>query len=134
MAAKSLAKKLLIKPGYTIQIVNSPEGYMDELGELPDDVTIKKAAKKDLDLIHLFVHNSAELNRYFPKVIKSLKYDGVLWISYPKKSSKVETDLSRDEGWSIVFDSGYRFVSMVSVNDIWSACRIRLTELVKSKK
>jgi len=79
------------------------------------------------DFVHLFVKNSAELQSLgpTPEAIEAVKVDGLLWISYPKRSSKVETDLTRDVGWEMMAEAGLRPVTQVSVNDIWSALRFR---------
>ena len=62
--------------------------------------------------------------------LESITYDGVLWISYPKRSSKVKTDLSRDVGWDVVANAGLRPVTQVSVDETWSALRFRPLEQV----
>ena len=80
--------------------------------------------------MHLFAYNKKELKNLSETAVKSLKYDGIFWISYPKKSSKIETDLCRDEGWEIMSDFGLRPVSAVSINETWSALRFRLEKIV----
>jgi hypothetical protein len=62
--------------------------------------------------------------------IAALKYDGLLWISYPKRSSKVETDLTRDRGWEVMTEAGLRPVTQVSIDALWSALRFRPLERV----
>ena len=130
MAKTPLSKKLRIQPGQRILILNAPDGCLEELEPLPDDVELKDSADGKFDFVHLFARNSAELERLGPVAIEVVKYDGVLWLSYPKRSSKVETDLTRDKGWDIVTGAGLRPVTQISVNDIWSALRWRPVELV----
>jgi hypothetical protein len=134
MADSPLIKKLLIKPGHRISITNPPKEYMDELGPLPECVDITQTFTGKLDFIHVFAHNSQELNMHVPKAMQGLKYDGIFWISYPKKSSSVKTDLSRDILWKLMEIKGLRAVSAVSINIVWSALRFRPPEMVKSKK
>jgi hypothetical protein len=136
MAQSSLVKKLLIKPGQRIAIINPPTGYMDELGALPEGVELEaeSKAKGTFDLVQLFVRNVEELNRLGPKAIRAVKHDGLLWICYPKRSSRVETDITRDAGWSVIEKAGLEGVAQVSINDIWSALRFRPAELVGKKK
>lgn len=124
MSKTSLAKKLRIQPGQRILILNPPSEYLDELG-LPEDVELAERPEGAFDFVHLFVKNTAELENLGPTAIKAVKYDGLLWISYPKRSSKVETDLTRDVGWEMMAGAGLRPVTQVSVNDIWSALRFR---------
>ncbi len=134
MADSGLTKKLLIKPGQRIVILNAPPGYMDELGLLPDGIELVSKAEGSLDLVHLFVSNTDELTRLAPEAIQAVKRAGVLWISYPKQSSKVKTDITRDRGWEPVREAGFEPVSMVSINDVWSALRFRPSELVKRSR
>ncbi|HSR31169.1 MAG TPA: hypothetical protein VLY63_11445, partial [Anaerolineae bacterium] len=74
--------------------------------------------------------NVAELERLGLVGIDAVVHDGLLWISYPKKSSKVTTDLTRDVGWDVVAEAGLRPVTQVSINDTWSALRFRPVERV----
>ena len=78
---------------------------------------------EDLDFILLFGKNVTELGNLVLTAIKSLKHDGLLWISYPKKSSKVKTDISRDVGWDVMSQHGLRPVNQISIDQIWSALR-----------
>lgn len=93
MSKTSLEKKLRIQPGQRMLILNPPPGYLDEL-DLPEDVELAERPEGTFDFVHLFVKNTAELEALGPTAIKAVKYDGLLWMSYPKRSSKVETDLS----------------------------------------
>ena len=72
----------------------------------------------------------AELEALAPEAIRAIKHDGLLWISYPKRSSKVKTDIARDVGWDVVAQAGLRPVTQGSVDETWSALRFRLVEVV----
>lgn len=135
MISSPLTKKLQIKPNQRIVIINPPPGYMEELGPLPEGVELAEKPQPEgiFDLVHLFVKNSKELNRLAPTALKAVKYDGLLWISYPKRSSKVETDLTRDIGWEIIDRAGLEGVANVSINEVWSALRFRPTDRVGKK-
>jgi len=128
MSPDKLIKKLRLHPGQNVLIINSPPGYIQGLRQLAQDVQLKTTGKGKFDFVHFFAKNSTELNLHTPQVLKCLKHNGVFWISYPKKSSKIETDLTRDEGWSILADSGYRPISQISIDDDWSAVRFRPIE------
>lgn len=133
MAPMPLSKKLRMQPGQRVLILNAPEGYMAELNPLPADVEVTDLPEGSFAFVHLFAANSAELERLGPVAIEAVEYDGLLWLSYPKRSSRVETDLTRDRGWDIVAQAGLRPVTQVSVNEIWSALRFRPIELVGKK-
>ena len=75
--------------------------------------------------MHVFAKDLAELDKLAPVAAEAVKHDGLFWVSYPKKSSKVEGDLSRDVVWQEVAKTGLRAVTQVSVNDAWSAIRFR---------
>jgi len=134
VADGSLVKKLLIKPGQRMVIINPPPGYLDELGQLPEGVELADKPDGAFDFVHLFVKNVEELDRLAPTAIGAAKRDGLLWISYPKQSSKVKTDITRDTGWESVHRAGFVGVSMVSLTDTWSAFRFRPTDPVGKKK
>src|SRR5450631_1421573 len=88
-----LVKKLGIKPGFNIALVNAPSGFANEL-DLPSAVTINSRSRQPLDFAQLFVKSEKELKRKFSEYAQRLKAPGMLWVSWPKKSSGVTTDLS----------------------------------------
>ena len=99
MPDSSLVKKLFIKPGYRAVILNAPEGYRELLGELPPGVKLEDKPEGSFDFIQVFVKSAAELEQYTPVAIKAVKPGGALWVSFPKKTSKIKTDINRDAGW-----------------------------------
>ena len=125
-----LVKKLGIKPGSTISLLNAPQGFATELGDLPEGVKLDGAGKATLDFVLLFVKSQAELQKEFAKQAKRLAQAGMLWVSWPKKASGVTTDLSenvvRDHGLKV----GLVDVKVCAVNDIWSGLKfvIRLKD------
>lgn len=125
MAGSSLIKKLGLKPGQRALLMNAPDGYRALLGALPEGVELHDQPEGSYDFIQLFIRNKAQLERDAPVAIAALKQDGMFWISYPKQSSKVPTDITRDRGWDVVEQSGLQGVAMVSVDDVWSAMRFR---------
>src|ERR1051325_10307263 len=88
-----LAKKLGIKEGSRIRLVNAPKGFEDYLGELPDKAVFVSRLTNSLDIILVFVLTERALAREFSKLSKKLKSNGMIWIAWPKKSSGVATDL-----------------------------------------
>ncbi len=133
VSGSALAKKLRLLAGMTALVLNAPPGYRELLGDLPVGVTLHTEPGGQSDFVHLFVHNRAELERQWPVALAALRRDGVLWLSYPKRSSKTETDLTRDEGWAVVSQAGLRPVTQVAIDDVWSALRFRPIELVKAR-
>ena len=133
MGLTPLAKKLRIGPGMRLLVLNPPPGYLAQLGELPEGAELLDKPSGNLDFVHLFVRNQSELQQFGPGALAAVKYDGVLWLSYPKRSAKVETDLTRDHGWELLAEAGLRPVTQVSVDDTWSALRYRPVERVSKR-
>ena len=129
MATSSLTKKLRMQPGQRVLVLNPLAGYVDSL-DLPDGVEVADEPGGTFDFVQLFVKDSDELEALGPAATRSVEYDVFLWISYPKKSSKVKTDLSRDVLWELMMPTGLRPVTQVSVDSTWSAMRFRPVEKV----
>ena len=125
-----LTKKLRLKAGMRARFINPPPGYVELVGELPTGVV---EAAMELDFVQLFAKDGAELAALWPEAHKAIKYDGMLWICYPKKSSGIGSDLNRDAGWKPVTESGLRPVAGVSIDATWTALRFRPVEAVKTK-
>lgn len=126
-----LAKKLLIKPGARILVLNAPEGYGAQLEPLPEGAEVSIRPEGAFDVVQLFARNKAELEAHAPAALAALGPKGILWISYPKGSSKKQTDLTRDAGWDILAAAGLDIVAQVSIDDTWSAGRFKAAETVK---
>jgi hypothetical protein len=92
---------------------------------LKHDGEISKSLNGKFDWIQIFVKNQAELDSLAPKAAKALKPESMLWISFPKGTSKIQTDLTRDKGWEGVQALDLKWVNLVSVNETWSAFAMR---------
>ena len=123
--AAPLAKRLALKPGTSVLVMRAPEGYLDALGELPEGVRLSTSRRGEVDCIQLFVRSEAEVERDTPSVLSSLIAGGLLSYSYPKRSSGVESDNTRDRGWDSLTAAGWRPVSQISIDDTWSALCFR---------
>ncbi len=126
MPDKSVAQKLLFKENYTILLLNEPENYRAILGELPAKVTVLTEAKGLVDLAQVFVFSKKEMESALKKVRASLKPAGLLWLTYPKGTSKVKTDINRDIIREYVEANGFKTVALISVDDTWSALRLKV--------
>jgi hypothetical protein len=118
-----LPKKLGIKEGSRIALVNAPEDFQASLGTLPDNAQIVTRITKPLDIILLFVLSERVLAREFSKLAKKLVSNGMIWIAWPKKSSGVATDLSFDRVQRIGLDAGLVDVKICAVDDVWSGLK-----------
>ena len=118
-----LAKKLGIKEGSRIALVNAPKDFQSELGELPDGVKFLKPSTKSLDLILFFVLSERILARDFAKLANRLTSNGMIWIAWPKRSSGVSTDLSFERVQRIGLDAGLVDVKICAVDETWSGLK-----------
>jgi hypothetical protein len=125
MADSSLTKKLGLKPGWRALILNAPDGYRALLDPLPEGVDLTATPDGTFDFVQLFAKNKADLAAYAPAAMAAVKPGGMLWISFPKKTSKIQTDISRDTGWDVIQQAGWQGVFLISVDDVWSAMRFR---------
>ena len=122
MPESMLAKKIKLKPGVNAAVIHAPENYLEELQH---DSEISSSLRGKFDWIQIFVKNKVELDELAPKAAQALKPESILWITFPKGSSKIQTDLTRDQGWDKVQKLGLKWINLVSINDTWSAFSMR---------
>ncbi len=117
-----LLKKLGIKPGYKMIIINEPKAYWEWLSPLPQGADVK-AKTGEVDFIHLFVKEKKVFEKEFLKNKKCLKKEGMLWISWPKKSSKVLSDLDETIIREFGIKNGLVDVKVCAVDETWSGLK-----------
>ncbi len=125
MADAALLKKLLVKPGQRILVLNAPAGYIARLTPLPDDATVAETPDGAYDAVHAFVGSQADLARLWPTARAAIQPGGLMWLAYPKKSSGIKTDIHRDAGWDVVAADQWTGVTQIAIDDTWSALRFR---------
>lgn len=125
-----LTKKLGIKGGSRVWLVNAPRGFRKTLDDLPEDVLFVTQSAKPLDLILYFVKSRLELTNKFTKLASSLAPAGMLWIAWPKRASGVSTDLSDNVVREIGLAAGLVDTKVCAINEVWSGLRfvIRLKD------
>jgi hypothetical protein len=118
-----LLKKLGLKPDCNAFFFKPPESYFDLIAPLPENVAVKKSLTGKLDFIHLFAMNSTEFRQQLQKSKTHLSVNGMIWVSWPKKTSGVKSDLDeniiRDFGLSI----GLVDIKVCAVDEIWSGLK-----------
>ncbi len=125
MALNPLVKKLRLKPGIAASIVNAPEGYLERLAPLPDDLTIDHELSGKYDWVQVFVLDRAGLAKVSADAFAALKPVSLLWVCFPKGSSKMQTDLNRDVGWESLQAFDLKWTNLVSIDENWSAFSLR---------
>jgi hypothetical protein len=118
-----LAKKLGIKEGCRIAVINAPNDFESTLEQLPSGVEFVKRPTKALDIILLFVLTERALARDFAKLAARLTATGMIWIAWPKKSSGVSTDLSFERVQRIGLDAGLVDVKICAIDETWSGLK-----------
>ncbi|CAM4132733.1 YdeI/OmpD-associated family protein [Paenibacillus alkaliterrae] len=121
---EALVKKLRLSPEMKALVLKAPsDDYLEELGLTAETTVLDKGGQ--YDFVMLFVLSMAELEEHAPAAVNAVKNDGMLWITYPKGSSKIKTDINRDTGWKQMLKLNMEGVAMISVDDTWSSMRYR---------
>ncbi len=123
MPVSSLAVKLKRKPAAHAALIRAPDGY--ETSAFPGLPRAASTLNGSFDWIQLFVESKAQLDELAPRAARALKPESILWISFPKGTSKIQTDLTRDRGWEVVQRLDLKWITLVSVNETWSAFSLR---------
>lgn len=134
--ATSIADKLRIKENYTLLTLHAPADFKKGLLGLPTGVKITDSGK-EYNQLHWFVPNRAQLEKEMSKVMKLLKPGVTVWVYYPKTSSKIQTDLTRDKGWDCLLAESDKltWINLISFNETWSVFGFRgKTEADKKKE
>lgn len=118
-----LAKKLGIKEGSRIALVNAPKDFRSVLGDLPDNVEFVSRPTKSLDIFLFFVMSERVLARDFANLAEKLVTNGMIWIAWPKKSSGVTTDLTEQRVQRIGLDAGLVDVKICAIDETWSGLK-----------
>jgi hypothetical protein len=118
-----LAKKLGIKAGFHIKLVNAPENYFDLFTDLPGNlIFIDDDVKKDL--IHFFTKQEKEFLNTLPLLKGQIETNGIIWVSWPKKASKIVTDIAEDKIRNYAIQIGLVDIKVCAVDEIWSGLKL----------
>jgi hypothetical protein len=119
-----LAKKLGITSGTHILTRSAPDDYLALIDPLPDKVVFDTRLSKGTDLIHLFATSKTVLAKELAALRKSMRTDAIIWVSWPKKASNVETDITEDVIREIALPMGLVDVKVCAVTDVWSGLKL----------
>ena len=119
-----LAKKLGLVPPMTLAAINAPKEYRAWLGALPNGVDIVAQAGKSPRAVHLFTAKRAMLTRHLTSLRKRLEPAGFIWVSWPKKASKVQTDITEDTIREIALPLGFVDIKVCAVSEVWSGLKL----------
>jgi len=119
-----LAKKLGFKPGFKIKLVNAPANYFELFTDLPGDLDFGDAQGAKKDLIHLFAKRQDEFLKTLPLLKEQIKPNGSIWMSCPKKASKIVTDITEDTIRDYALKIGLVDIKVCAVDDTWSGLKL----------
>ena len=119
-----LARKLGIKDGSMVFAPGAPNNYRKLLEPLPPGVRFSTKEGKTTDLVHLFTSKRSELSRSLTAFRKALNAEAVVWVSWPKKASKVPTDITEDVIRQVALPLGWVDITVCAVDDVWSGLKL----------
>jgi len=129
-----LAKKLGIKGGCNIFLSDAPSNYLELLGPLPEGVKMVSQIASDTDIVHIFSSDKRLLSKTLVDCLKKMRSDGAVWISWPKKSSKVPTDITEDTIREVALPLGLVDIKVCAVNEVWSGLKLVIRKKNRSNK
>jgi Protein of unknown function (DUF3052) len=119
-----LAQKLGIKSGCRITVVHEPDDYKSWLAPLPAGVAFDARPGAATDIVHLFTRDKAELWKRLTTYRAKLKPGAMVWVSWPKKASKIATDVTEDTIRDLALPMGFVDVKVCAVSDVWSGLKL----------
>ena len=123
-SGKPLYQKLGIKDGYRVCVIGSPDDYGKLIeGKVPG-MTLTNTARGKVDIAHVFETKAAALEKKLPALMKAIAPDGAIWVSWPKKSAKVPTDVTEDVIRDVALPLGLVDVKVCAVTDVWSGLKL----------
>ena len=119
-----LARKLGFKAGQRVRTTNAPPDYLSLVSPRPDDIQISGKFRKDIPIWHFFTKSESALKDALPEMKSAIRQDGMIWISWPKKASKVATDVTEDVIRRHALPLGLVDVKVCAVDDVWSGLKL----------
>jgi hypothetical protein len=120
----TLAKKLGIKEGFRVRTTYAPEHYRDLIGRVSNNIVISNRIATDIDMWHLFTTSATELGSALRRIMGRIKQNGMIWVSWPKKSAKISTDVTEDTVRKLSLPLGLVDVKVCAVDEVWSGLKL----------
>ncbi|WP_407176848.1 DUF3052 domain-containing protein [Bradyrhizobium sp. STM 3562] len=122
-SGKPLTQKLGIKPGFCIFVSGAPAAYEDIVGPLPAGVKLAAQLKAPLDMVHVFATDAAGLAKMLPVCRDAILSEGMVWVSWPKRTSGLTTDLSDVVVRGTALPFGLVDVKVCAIDATWSGLK-----------
>lgn len=127
-----LVRKLGYKPGVVALLIGAPADYRTWLTDLPDDITFANAPLAgSVDLVHLFSTRLNDLQEQLACARSAMKSDGAIWVSWPKKASRVPTDVTEDVIRRLALASDLVDVKVCAVTETWSGLKLMVRKALR---
>jgi hypothetical protein len=127
----SFLKKLQVKPGYTVKVIDAPEHAAAIFGDIPSNIVLKYNEETNFNVLITFTVNKEQLHGQIKNNLKNIDAKTIFWILYPKKSSKIKSDLDLMKSWDELNIFGLTPCASAAVNETWTALRLKLISEVK---
>lgn len=127
-----LAKKLGIKPGFRMRLFNQPYYYYDLFSDMPEEIKELRDKRSQKDFIHYFAKSTLQLNKDIKQLRQEIEENGMIWVSWYKKSANIETDLNENIIRDIALSNGLVDVKVCAIDEIWSG--LKLVVRLKDRK
>ena len=128
-----LVKKLGFKPGFKARVINAPDYYDDLLEGLPDEVEFINNITIPKDLIHLFVQKKTDIIKSLYSLRNELKQNGMIWVSWPKKSSGIASDITEDDIRINAIQNDLVDIKVCAIDETWSGLKLVIPVKSRSK-
>lgn len=119
-----LAKKLGIRAGFKVRLFNQPVHYFDLFTDMPDGVFFSDEKRSKKNFIHFFTKSEKELEKNIAALRTEIEQDGMIWVSWPKKASKIETDITEDAIRHLALSNGLVDIKVCAVDEVWSGLKL----------
>lgn len=129
-----LFKKLGLKSGQTVYLYNPPQNYINLLAEMPEDINFVKCVRKKIDYIQIFAKTRSELSKILVRYRHKINDDGMIWVSWYKKASKIPTDITEDTIREIAFELGLVDIKVCAIDEKWSGLKLVIRKEHRNKK
>src|SRR5262245_55960040 len=127
-----LAAKLGLKPGGSLVLAGAPKDYLTLIAPAPDGLTIGSRLARTTDIVHVFSTRRADLERFLLSCRSKLKPEAAVWVSWPKKSAKLATDITEDVIREVALPLGFVDVKVCAINDVWSGLKLVVRKELRS--
>jgi hypothetical protein len=123
-SGRPLVEKLGIKPGLCVVAINVPANYRELLGPIPEGVTFSNQVKPESSFAHLFVKKQGELEKALSSLREKIADTGTVWVSWPKRLSRMPTDVTEDVVRAVALPLGFVDVKVCAIDDTWSGLKL----------